>query len=238
MGLRAISHRFRTRLDPREPARRPVAAGPTACPQGTQTPVAGKPSPGHFRVVLRSLSPAGRRGNEAHVFWPQSGCSARLPGTRVRPRRHEKSSAAILGRWGLSEAQPRDEPPSSPTGAHSSCGDVCRPSAGAPRSRLRHDTSIHAPRRNRPGGPCGAGIPGLEHCAKKRSGRCISRGTARVREYAHLRARVTTARRVSSSRRSICSSFQGAEDDLQRSVAKSGWLVKYRELYLKYPISY
>ena len=69
-----------------------------------------------------------------------------------------------------------------------SCGDVRRPSAGAPRSRLRHDTSIHATRRDRPGGPCGAGIPGLEHCAKKRSGRCISRRTARVREHAHLRA--------------------------------------------------
>ena len=153
MGLRAISQRFRTRLDPHEPARRPVAAGPTTCPQGTQAPVAGKPPPGHFRVVLRSLSLAGRRSNEAHVFWPRSGGSARLSGTCVRPRRHEESGAAILGGWRLSEARPRDEQPSSPTGARWSCGNVRRPSTGTPRSRLRHDTPIHATRRDRLGGP-------------------------------------------------------------------------------------
>ena len=87
-------------------------------------------------------------------------------GRAVRPRRHEESGAAVLGRWSFSQAQSRDERPSGPTGVHWSCGDVHRPSASAPRSRLRHNTPIHATRRDRLGGPCGAGISGLGHCAK------------------------------------------------------------------------
>ena len=145
------------------------------------------PSMDNLRVVLRSLSPARRRGNDTHVFRPRSDGSARLRGTCVRPRRHEESGPAVLGRWSFSEAQPRDERPSSPTGARCRCGDIRRPSAGARRSRLRHDSPIHAIGRDPPGGPCGAGIPGLEHRAKKRSGRRISRRTAHVREHTHLR---------------------------------------------------
>lgn len=83
MGLRAISWRYRDRLDSCEPARRPVAAGPAACPQGTPAAAAGEPSSGDFGVVLRSLSPAGRRSDEAHVSRWGSGGSPRLSGARI-----------------------------------------------------------------------------------------------------------------------------------------------------------
>ena len=56
------------------------------------------------------------------------------------------------------------------------------------RHEADYDTPILATGRDRLGGPCRASIPGLEHCAKERSGRCVPRGAARVREHAHLRA--------------------------------------------------
>ena len=136
--------------------------------------------PGHFRVVLRSLSPARGRGDDAHVFGPRSGGSARLPGTCVRPRRHEEGGAAVLGRWGFSKARPGDERPGSPTGAHWRCGNLRRPSAGAPRSRLRHDTPLHATGRDRLGGPCGDRHSGIgTPCERAFRQMCSSQGCSR-----------------------------------------------------------
>ena len=57
-----------------EPAYRSPEAGPLPGNQGTEATCPGQPAPFHFRVLLRTFSPPGRRSDADAYFTPKQRC--------------------------------------------------------------------------------------------------------------------------------------------------------------------
>ena len=136
-------------------------------------------SPGHIRGVLRSLSVA-----EATTRMLSGRDRAALRGGHAFTHADMKRVAQQFPDGGVS---PKPGPGMNGQAVQPELTGVATTFVDLPPARhdADCDTPLHATGCDRPGGPCRAGIPGLAHRAKERTGGCVPRRASCLREHAH-----------------------------------------------------